>query len=103
MPSENDKEPMYPEIAITSINQCLSKTYTDKASCSTLKIDNRDIYSCSIGSTKFAFETKDLGQNTFSILALNGKAKQLASDKFQYCRVVESYDYEFANKVIPMT
>ena len=85
---------------IDRINRCIAKTYTPKPVCSSTQIDNRDVYTCTIGSTKLVYEIQDMGQNTSMIYALNGKVRQLANSKNEHCPTLESLDYEFANKAI---
>lgn len=85
---------------IDRINSCVAKTYTAKPTCFSSKIDNRDVYTCEIGTTKLVYEIQDMGQNTSMIYALNGKARQLANNKNGHCPTLESLDYEFANKAI---
>ncbi|MGL4673584.1 MAG: hypothetical protein ACRCXK_01850 [Wohlfahrtiimonas sp.] len=95
------KEPeTYLTKGIDRINRCIAKTYTPKPVCSSAQIDSRDVYTCTIGSTKLVYEIKDMGQDSFSIYALNGKAKQLANKTKNECPISESLDYEFANKAI---
>lgn len=94
----------YLELGMQKIEKCLNSEYKSPHTCSTTKIDNRDVARCSIGQTKFVFEIKNMGENMSTVLALNGKARQLSSPyKITRCAILESEDYEFANKVIPMT
>lgn len=85
---------------IDRINSCIKKTYSAKSLCSSTKIDNRDVYSCSINSTKLVYEIQDMGQDSFFVYALNGKARQLSQSGDKSCLSLESLDYDFINKVL---